>query len=154
MKIEYAQKFCNRSLDIYRILTITENEARPIGCKIGRKAGQRGRNIWKAHKSGTYTYLLLTARLDIDHHPWQIWMNSHRNTFLNRSRMSFSSEMRKCARLTVELTEKLKRQKILWNGYATATISANRAAEIIKQELIYVWLLINSMRYWIPDMRK
>ena len=54
MKIEYTKVG-----DYYLPNLDYPEEARPIGCW-----GMLRKEYLKAHKSGTYTYLLLTARLD------------------------------------------------------------------------------------------
>ena len=54
MKIEYTKVG-----DYYLPNLDYPEEARPIGCW-----GMLRKEYMKAHKSGTYTYLLLTARLD------------------------------------------------------------------------------------------
>jgi len=54
MKIEYTKVG-----DYYLPNLDYPEEARPIGC-----CGMLRKEYLKAHKSGTYTYLLLTARLD------------------------------------------------------------------------------------------
>ena len=95
-------------------------EARPIGCW-----GMLRKEYLKAHKSGTYTYLLLTARLD-----------SYLADLNEQSQEHFElieAQMRS----SEGVTEELKRQNPMeWVRHCNNI--RNRAAEIIKQELIYV----------------
>ena len=100
-------------------LTINEEKA------TYGKYGMMRKKYLKEHKSGTYTYLLLTTRLD-----------------------SYLADMNEQAQERFELieaqmrsaegvTEELKRQNPMeWVRYCNNI--RNRAAEIIKQELIYI----------------
>ena len=115
MKIEYTKVG-----DYYLPNLYYPEETRPIGCW-----GMLRNEYLKEHKSGTYTYLLLTTRLD-----------------------SYLADMNEQAQERFELieaqmrsaegvTEKLKRQNPMeWVCHCNNI--RNRAAEIIKQELIYV----------------
>ena len=79
----------------------------------------------KEHKSGTYTYLLLTARLD-----------SYLADLNEQAQERFElieTQMRSAE----GVSEELKRQNPMeWVRHCNNI--RNRAAEIIKQELIYV----------------
>ena len=79
----------------------------------------------KNHKSGTYTYLFLTARLD-----------SYLADLNEQAQERF--ELIEAQMRSAEgVTEKLKRQNPMeWVCHCNNI--RNRAAEIIKQELIYV----------------
>ena len=79
----------------------------------------------KEHKSGTYTYLLLTARLD-----------SYLADLNEQAQERF--ELIEAQMRSAEgVTEELKRQNPMeWVRHCNNI--HNRAAEIIKQELIYV----------------
>ena len=87
--------------------------------------GMLRKEYLKAHKSGTYTYLLLTARLD-----------SYLADLNEQSQEHF--ELIEAQMRSAEgVTEKLKRQNPMeWVRHCNNI--RNRAAEIIKQELIYV----------------
>lgn len=86
----------------------------------------------KEHKSGTYTYFLLTARLDS--YLADLNEQAQERFELIEAQMRSAEELRNW------------RDRILWNGYATGNNIRNRVAEIIKQELIY--------GKGIPDMRR
>ena len=94
-------------------------EARPIGC------WECIEEYLKAIKSGTYTYLLLTARLD-----------SYLADLNEQAQERFElieTQMRSAE----GVSEELKRQNPMeWLCHCNNI--RNRAAEIIKQELIYV----------------
>ena len=115
MKIEYTKVG-----DYYLPNLDYPEEARPIGCW-----GMLRKEYLKAHKSGTYTYLLLTARLD-----------SYLADLNEQSQEHF--ELIEAQMRSAEgVTEKLKRQNPMeWVRHCNNI--RNRAAEIIKQELIYV----------------
>ena len=105
MKIEYTKVG-----DYYLPNLYYPEETRPIGLW-----GMLRKEYLKEHKSGTYTYLLLTARLD-----------------------SYLAELIEAQIRSAEgVTEELKRQNPMeWLCHCNNI--RNRAAEIIKQELIYV----------------
>ena len=115
MKIEYT-----KVRDYYLPNLDYPEEARPIGCW-----GMLRKEYLKAHKSGTYTYLLLTARLD-----------SYLADLNEQSQEHF--ELIEAQMRSAEgVTEELKRQNPMeWVRHCNNI--RNRAAEIIKQELIYV----------------
>ena len=100
-------------------LTINEEKA------TYGKYGMMRKKYLKEHKSGTYTYLLLTARLD-----------SYLADLNEQSQEHF--ELIEAQMRSAEgVTEKLKRQNPMeWVRHCNNI--RNRAAEIIKQELIYV----------------
>ena len=95
-------------------------ETRPIGLW-----GMLRKEYLKEHKSGTYTYLLLTGRLD-----------SYLADLNEQAQERFDlieAQMRSAE----GVTEELKRQNPMeWVRHCNNI--RNRAAEIIKQELIYV----------------
>ena len=95
-------------------------ETRPIGCW-----GMLRKEYLNEHKSGTYTYLLLTTRLD-----------SYLENLNEQAQERF--ELIEAQRRRTEgVTEELKRQNPMeWVRRCNNIL--NRAAEIIKQELIYV----------------
>ena len=95
-------------------------ETRPIGCW-----GMLRKEYLKEHKSGTYTYLLLTARLD------------SYLADLNEQAQERFELIEAQMRSSEGVTEELKRQNPMeWVRHCNNI--RNRAAEIIKQELIYV----------------
>ena len=106
--------------DCYLPVLSLPEETRPIGCW-----GMLRKEYLKEHKSGTYTYLLLTARLD-----------SYLADLNEQSQEHF--ELIEAQMRSAEgVTEKLKRQNPMeWVRHCNNI--RNRAAEIIKQELIYV----------------
>ena len=87
--------------------------------------GNASKEYLKEHKSGTYTYLLLTARLD-----------SYLADLNEQAQERFElieTQMRSAE----GVTEELKRQNPMeWVRHCNNI--RNRVAEIIKQELIYV----------------
>ena len=93
---------------------------RPIGFW-----GMLRKEYLKEHKSGTYTYLLLTARLD-----------SYLADLNEQAQERF--ELIEAQMRSAEgITEELKRQNPMeWVHHCNNI--RNRASEIIKQELIYV----------------
>ena len=104
MKIEYTKVG-----DYYLPNLYYQEETRPIGY-----LGMLRNEYLKEHKSGTYTYFLLTARLD-----------------------SYLADLNEQAQERFELIEALKRQNPMeWVRHCNNI--RNRVAEIIKQELIYV----------------
>ena len=116
----------NNGLDYVRVgdyylpvLSLPE-ENRPIGYW-----GMLRKEYLKEHKSGTYIYLLLTARLD-----------SYLADLNEQAQERFElieTQMRSAE----GVTEELKRQNPMeWVRHCNNI--RNRAAEIIKQELIYV----------------
>ena len=106
--------------DYYLPVLSLPEETRPIGCW-----GMLRKEYLKEHKSGTYIYLLLTARLD-----------SYLADLNEQSQEHF--ELIEAQMRSAEgVTEKLKRQNPMeWVRHCNNI--RNRAAEIIKQELIYV----------------
>ena len=115
MKIEYT-----KVRDYYLPNLYYPEETRPIGLW-----GMLRKEYLKEHKSGTYTYLLLTARLD-----------SYLADLNEQAQERFElieTQMRSAE----GITEELKRQNPMeWVHHCNNI--RNRAAEIIKQELIYV----------------
>ena len=115
MKIEYTKVG-----DYYLPNLYYPEETRPIGCW-----GMFRKEYLKEHKSGTYTYLLLTARLDsylVD---------------LNEQAQERFELIEAQIRRAEGVTEELKRQNPMeWVRHCNNI--RNRAAEIIKQELIYI----------------
>ena len=115
MKIEYTKVG-----DYYLPNLYYPEETRPIGCW-----GMLRNEYLKEHKSGTYTYLLLTARLD----SYLADLNEQSQEQLEL----IEAQMRSAE----GVTEELKRQNPMeWVRHCNNI--RNRAAEIIKQELIYV----------------
>ena len=106
--------------DYYIPMLALSEETRPIGCW-----GMLRKKYLKEHKSGTYTYLLLTARLD-----------SYLADLNEQAQERF--ELIEAQMRSAEgVTEELKRQNPMeWVRHCNNI--RNRAAEIIKQELIYV----------------
>ena len=106
--------------DYYLPVLSLPEETRPIGCW-----GMLRKEYLKEHKSGTYTYFLLTARLD-----------SYLADLNEQSQEHF--ELIEAQMRSAEgVTEKLKRQNPMeWVRHCNNI--RNRVAEIIKQELIYV----------------
>ena len=106
--------------DYYLPVLSLPKETRPIGYW-----GMLRKEYLKEHKSGTYTYLLLTARLD-----------SYLADLNEQSQEHF--ELIEAQMRSAEgVTEKLKRQNPMeWIRHCNNI--RNRASEIIKQELIYV----------------
>ena len=115
MKIEYTKVG-----DYYLPNLYYPEETRPIGCW-----GMFRKEYLKEHKSGTYTYLLLTARLD-----------SYLADLNEQAQERF--ELIEAQMRSAEgVTEELKRQNTMeWVRHCNNI--RNRAAEIIKQELIYI----------------
>ena len=115
MKIEYTKVG-----DYYLPNLYYPEETRPIGFW-----GMLRKEYLKEHKSGTYTYLLLTARLD-----------SYLADLNEQAQERFElieTQMRSAE----GVSEELKRQNPMeWVCHCNNI--RNRAAEIIKQELIYV----------------
>ena len=106
--------------DYYLPVLSLPEETRPIGCW-----GMLRKEYLKEHKSGMYSCLLLTARLD-----------SHLADVNEQAQERF--ELIEAQMRSAEgVTEKLKRQNPMeWVRHCNNI--RNRAAEIIKQELIYV----------------
>ena len=106
--------------DCYLPVLSLPEETRPIGCW-----GMLRKEYLKEHKSGMYSCLLLTARLD-----------SHLADVNEQAQERFElieAQMRS----SEGVTEELKRQNPMeWVRHCNNI--RNRAAEIIKQELIYV----------------
>ena len=137
MKIEYTKVG-----DYYLPNLYYPEETRPIGCWGDRKSTRlnsshsgetRPIGFWgilrkkylKEHKSGTYTYLLLTARLD------------SYLADLNEQAQERFELIEAQIRSAEGVTEELKRQNPMeWVRHCNNI--RNRAAEIIKQELIYI----------------
>ena len=115
MKIEYTKVG-----DYYLPNLYYPEETRPIGC-----LGMLRNEYLKEHKSGTYTYFLLTARLD-----------SYLADLNEQAQERF--ELIEAQMRSAEgVTEELKRQNPMeWVRHCNNI--RNRAAEIIKQELIYI----------------
>ena len=100
-------------------LTINEEKA------TYGKYGMMRKKYLKEHKSGTYTYLLLTARLD------------SYLADLNEQAQERFELIEAQIRRAEGVTEELKRQNPMeWVRHCNNI--RNRAAEIIKQELIYI----------------
>ena len=97
----------------------------PGGNQTDWLMGNASEGISEEHKSGTYTYLLLTARLD-----------SYLADLNEQAQERFElieTQMRSAE----GVSEELKRQNPMeWLCHCNNI--RNRAAEIIKQELIYV----------------
>ena len=106
--------------DYYLPVLSLPEETRPIGCW-----GMLRKEYLKEHKSGMYSCLLLTARLD-----------SHLADVNEQAQERF--ELIEAQMRSAEgVTEKLKRQNPMeWIRHCNNI--RNRASEIIKQELIYV----------------
>ena len=106
--------------DYYLPVLSLPEETRPIGCW-----GMLRKEYLKEHKSGMYSCLLLTARLD-----------SHLADVNEQAQERFElieTQMRSAE----GVSEELKRQNPMeWVRHCNNI--RNRAAEIIKQELIYV----------------
>ena len=106
--------------DYYLPVLSLPEETRPIGCW-----GMLRKEYLKEHKSGMYSCLLLTVRLD-----------SHLADVNEQAQERFElieAQMRGAE----GVTEELKRQNPMeWVCHCNNI--RNRAAEIIKQELIYV----------------
>lgn len=106
--------------DYYLPVLSLPEETRPIGCW-----GMLRKEYLKEHKSGMYSCLLLTVRLD-----------SHLADVNEQAQERFElieAQMRS----SEGVTEELKRQNPMeWVRHCNNI--RNRAAEIIKQELIYV----------------
>ena len=106
--------------DYYLPVLSLPEETRPIGCW-----GMLRKEYLKEHKSGTYIYLLLTARLD------------SYLADLNEQAQERFELIEAQMRSSEGVTEELKRQNPMeWVRHCNNI--RNRAAEIIKQELIYV----------------
>lgn len=106
--------------DYYLPVLSLPEETRPIGCW-----GMLRKEYLKEHKSGMYSCLLLTARLD-----------SHLADVNEQAQERF--ELIEAQMRSGEgVTEELKRQNPMeWVRHCNNI--RNRATEIIKQELIYV----------------
>lgn len=106
--------------DYYLPVLSLPEETRPIGCW-----GMLRKEYLKEHKSGMYSCLLLTARLD-----------SHLADVNEQAQERF--ELIEAQMRSAEgVTEELKRQNSMeWVRHCNNI--RNRAAEIIKQELIYI----------------
>ena len=106
--------------DYYIPMLALPEETRPIGCW-----GMLRKEYLKKHKSGMYSYLLLTGKLD-----------SYLAELNEQAQERFElieAQMRNAE----EVTEELKRQNPMeWVRHCNNI--RNRVAEIIKQELIYV----------------
>ena len=106
--------------DYYLPVLSLPEETRPIGCW-----GMLRKEYLKEHKSGTYTYLLLTARLD------------SYLADLNEQAQERFELIEAQIRSAEGVTEELKRQNSMeWVRHCNNI--RNRAVEIIKQELIYI----------------
>ena len=115
MKIEYTKVGDGYLPNLYY-----PEETRPIGLW-----GMLRKEYLKEHKSGTYIYLLLTARLD------------SYLADLNEQAQERFELIEAQMRSSEGVTEELKRQNPMeWVRHCNNI--RNRAAEIIKQELIYV----------------
>ena len=115
MKIEYTKVG-----DYYLPNLYYPEETRPIGLW-----GMLRKEYLKEHKSGTYIYLLLTARLD----SYLADLNEQAQERFELIEAQMQS--------TEGVTEELKRQNPMeWVLHCNNI--RNRAVEIIKQELIYV----------------
>ena len=117
---EYDGILASGSFPAHMIHLYYPEETRPIGFW-----GMLRKEYLKEHKSGIYTYLLLTARLD-----------SYLADLNEQSQEHF--ELIEAQMRSAEgVTEELKRQNPMeWVRHCNNI--RNRAAEIIKQELIYV----------------
>ena len=117
MKIEYTKVG-----DYYLPNLYYQEETRPNWSYLGNSFGIE---YLKEHKSGTYTYLLLTARLD------------SYLADLNEQAQERFELIEAQIRRAEGVTEELKRQNPMeWVRHCNNI--RNRAAEIIKQELIYI----------------
>ena len=106
--------------DYYLPVLSLPEETRPIGCW-----GMLRKEYLKEHKSGMYSCLLLTARLD-----------SHLADVNEQAQERFEL-IEAQIRSAEGVTEELKRQNPMeWVRHCNNI--RNRAAEIIKQELIYI----------------
>ena len=106
--------------DYYLPVLSLPEETRPIGCWVMLR-----KEYLKEHKSGMYSCLLLTARLD-----------SHLADVNEQAQERFEL-IEAQIRSAEGVTEELKRQNPMeWLCHCNNI--RNRAAEIIKQELIYV----------------
>lgn len=106
--------------DYYLPVLSLPEETRPIGCW-----GMLRKEYLKEHKSGMYSCLLLTARLD-----------SHLADVNEQAQERFEL-IEAQIRRAEGVTEELKRQNPMeWVRHCNNI--RNRAAEIIKQELIYI----------------
>lgn len=115
MKIEYTKEG-----DYYLPNLYYPEETRLIGLW-----GMLRKEYLKEHKSGIYTYLLLTARMD------SYLADLHEQA---QERFELIEDQMKSSE---GVTEELKRQNPMeWVRHCNNI--RNRAAEIIKQELIYV----------------
>ena len=115
MKIEYTKVG-----DYYLPNLYYQEETRPIGY-----LGMLRNEYLKEHKSGTYTYFLLTARLE------------SYLAYLNEQAQERFELIEAQMRSAEGVTEELKRQNPMeWVRHCNNI--RNRVAEIIKQELIYV----------------
>ena len=115
MKIEYTKVG-----DCYLPNLYYPEETRPIGLW-----GMLRKEYLKEHKSGTYIYLLLTARLD------------SYLADLNEQEQERLEQIEDKRRSAGGVTEKLKKQNLMeWVCHCNNI--RNRAAEIIKKELINV----------------
>lgn len=106
--------------DYYLPVLSLPEETRPIGCW-----GMLRKEYLKEHKSGMYSCLLLTARLD-----------SHLADVNEQAQERFElieAQMRSAEGVTEELK---KQNPMEWVRHCNNI--RNRAAEIIKQELIYI----------------
>ena len=115
MKIEYTKEG-----DYYLPNLYYPEETRLIGLW-----GMLRKEYLKEHKSGIYTYLLLTARMD------SYLADLHEQA---QERFELIEDQMKSSE---GVTEELKRQNPMeWVRHCNNI--RNRAAEIIKQDLIYV----------------
>ena len=106
--------------DCYLPVLSLPEETRPIGCW-----GMLRKEYLKEHKSGTYTYLLLTARLD-----------SHLADVNEQAQERF--ELIEAQMRSAEgVTEDLKAQNPM-EWVRRANNIRNRAQEIVLNELVYV----------------
>ena len=106
--------------DYYLPVLSLPEETRPIGCW-----GMLRKEYLKEHKSGTYTYLLLTARLD-----------SHLADVNEQAQERF--ELIEAQMRSAEgVTEDLKAQNPM-EWVRRANNIRNRAQEIVLNELVYV----------------
>lgn len=106
--------------DYYLPVLSLPEETRPIGCW-----GMLRKEYLKEHKSGMYSCLLLTVRLD-----------SHLADVNEQAQERFEL-IEAQIRSAEGVTEELKRQNPMeWVRHCNNI--RNRAAEIIKQELIYI----------------
>ena len=106
--------------DYYLPVLSLPEETRPIGCW-----GMLRKEYLKEHKSGTYTYLLLTARLD----SYLADLNEQAQNRLG----CIIVQMKEAEGITEELKA---RDQLTWVGAMNSI--RNRAEEVIRSEMIFV----------------